>query len=133
MAQSNAVTRRPEGTDSAAIQRSTEYYYAILEGSGVYHIASDGATVCSLTLAEQESRWFKRGSEAVIPRELRLCERCDAGFHRELARSKAHIREELAELAGTGRETSGPFTKAELADLLVGLRRRLGPAGPEGR
>ena len=134
MAQSNAVTPGIEPTtDAAAIKRTKEYYFAILEGSEVYHIAHDGEAACGIRLAEQRSRWFKRGSEQLIPLEMRLCESCDSAFHRELALSKAHMREELARLAGIERRERGQFSKEELAELLAGIRAGLeGPPAGTG-
>lgn len=125
MAQSSRVADPGESrTDTDAIRFTKEYYFAILEGSDVYHIAHDGETVCSMSLGEQTSRWFKRGSENVIPPEMRLCHFCESGYHRELALSKAHIREELASLAGTERTESGSFSKQELAELLAAFREQ---------
>lgn len=136
MAQSNAVTPGSQPTtDAAAIKRTKEYYSAILEGGEVYHIAHDGGTACGIRLAEQRSRWFTRGSEQLIPPEMRRCESWDSAFHRELALSKAHMREELAGLAGVERQERGQFSKAELAELLAGIRAGLEapPPAPEDR
>lgn len=122
MAESSGVSTR---SDTAAIQGSRQYYFAILPRGDVYHIAHDGDTLCSIDLHGKD-RWFRRGSEQLIPASLRLCRRCDAAFHRELALSKAHIREEIAAIAGIDRRASGTFTKRELADLLAALRRLTG-------
>ena len=78
-------------------------------------------TTCGVDL-HGERRWFERGSERTIPPELRLCRDCDATFHRELALSKAHIRDELAALAGFELDRSWPFKKDELAGLLAAFR-----------
>lgn len=122
MAHSDTVSQYSEPpSDTAAIQHTREYYFAILAGSDVYHVAHEGVTTCGVDL-HGERRWFKRGSERTIPPELRLCRDCDATFHRELALSKAHIREELATLSGFERDGSGPFKKEELAELLATFR-----------
>lgn len=107
------------GTD--AVQHTPDYYVAILPGRGVYHVANDGETVCGIALHEKD-RWFKRGSDKLVPPEVRLCRDCEAQFHREFALSKAHIREELAARAGFERERTGPFGKEELARLLAAFR-----------
>lgn len=121
---STAPSSRSESpSDTDVIQRSREYYFAILPDSGVYHVAHDGETLCRLPLYGRNRR-YKRGSEQVIPPELRLCRSCDTAFHRELALAKAHIREEPAALAGVERQRTGPFSKRELAELLLNFRER---------
>lgn len=117
--------------DTDAIQDSKAYYFAILPGSTVYHVAHDGETLCAEALHEKD-RWYKRGSENLIPPTHRLCQHCDAEFHRELTLSRRHIEDEL--MARIGRERTGGerLSKADLACLLERLRElddRRSPAG----
>lgn len=108
-------------SDTDAIQDSPDYYFAILPGSAVYHIAHDGETLCQEALHEKD-RWYKRGSENVIPAELRLCQRCDAEFHRELTLSRHHIEDELMARIGRDRTGGDHLSKEDLAGLLKELR-----------
>jgi len=112
-------------SETAAIGRTRDYYFAILPGAAAYHVAHEGTTLCGIDLHEKD-RWYKRGSERLIPDGLRLCHFCDNAFHRELALSKTHLREALAELAGLERTGAGEFSKDELAGLLAAFRGRVG-------
>lgn|GEM_PF-6569132 len=108
-------------SDTGAIQDSPNYYFAILPGSAVYHVAHDGESLCGEALHEKD-RWYKRGSENVIPPGLRLCQRCDAEFHRELTLSRRHIEDELMTRIGRDRTGGDRLSKEDLAGLLKELR-----------
>jgi hypothetical protein len=118
-------------SDTDAIQNSTAYYFAILPESTVYHVAHDGETLCSEALHEKD-RWYKRGSENVIPPTHRLCQHCDAEFHRELTLSRRHIEDELMARIGRTRTGGERLSTEDLASLLKRLRELEASERPTG-